>query len=384
MAKEAIVVGCGLTGSTIARLLADNGFHVTIFEKREHVGGNMYDFYDENGVLVHKYGPHTFHTNNKELVDFIEKYSEWVSCPLKCGAIINGICTPTPFNFKTIDSFFPDEAQILKNALLAEFNGRELVTVIELLNSKNVIIRKFAEFLFENDYRLYTAKQWGCSPEIIDKSVLNRVPIRLSYQEGYFDDFFQIVPKDSYMVFFKSLLNHKNIDIRLNVDARDFFEIKGTDLCYKKKRISFPVVWTGPVDELFQSRFGTLPYRSLRFVFVHENIDSKQKYGVVAYPQEKDFTRIVEFKKITNQKVSGTTYEIEYPLTYDGSIGQEPYYPVLTEESMYLNNIYQNLAQQINFLFLCGRLGNFKYYNMDQALEIAIKTANDIINLFKW
>ena len=180
--KKALVIGCGLTGAVIARKLAERNYNVTIWERRNHIGGNMYDFLDEYGIRLHKYGPHTFHTYKKELFDFICKYAEWEEYHLICGAEINGIITPSPFNFKTVDDFYPDkEADEIKSAFLKEFPGKETVTVVEALENRNKKIREYAQFLFDNDYSLYTAKQWGIAPEQIDSSVLKRVPLRLCY-----------------------------------------------------------------------------------------------------------------------------------------------------------------------------------------------------------
>lgn len=380
--KKALIVGCGLTGASIARILADNGYNVTIFERRNHICGNLYDYYDEHDILIHKYGPHTFHTDNPVLVTFINKYAKWVEAPLKCGAVIDGICTPTPFNFKTVDTFFPNEAELIKKEFLSTFGTSKTVSIVEALESDNAYVKRFADFLFEKDYRPYTSKQWGVEPTEIDKSVLKRVPLRLSYDEGYFDDKYQLVPQDSYLSFFEKLLGHKNISIQTNIDALSLIKISEKGCFYKDNLFENPIVFTGPIDELFHSKFGKLPYRSLRFDLHYEKIDSKQDFGVVAYPQAKEYTRVVEFKKITGQKSCGTTYEIEFPLPYMQGRPQEPYYPLLTSDSMCLYKKYQNLLKLYPNLFVCGRLGDYKYYNMDQALEKAIETAEKILKLF--
>lgn len=380
MNKKAIVVGCGLSGSVIARELAEAGFKVTVIEKRNHIGGNMYDYVDEYGILVHKYGPHTFHTKKKDLFDYICKYGEWADFKLTCGAVINGKCTPTPFNFQTIDDFFaPDEADIIKNALKKEYRSRDFVTVLEALESKNDVVRNYANFLFENDYKPYSAKQWGLHPSKIDPSILKRVPIRLNYETGYFDDKYQVMPKISYSSFFCELLNHINIRVKLNCDALEKIRINRNKVYYDGKEVDFPLVFTGAIDELFNHTFGRLPYRGLRFVFTHESIDSKQNMPVVAYPQEPDFVRIIEFKKLPVQNVRGTTYEKEFSIPCCSGTGEEPYYPLLTKESQEIYSKYRKLADNIQNLYVCGRLGDFKYYNMDQALEVALDLSKRII-----
>ena len=377
--KKALIVGCGLSGAVIARELAEDGYQVTILERRDHIGGNMYDYRDPYGILVHKYGPHTFHTEKAELYHYICRFSDWEEYRLTCGAEINGICTPTPFNYQTIDDFYPPEkAARLKQEIKKEFPGQSTATVVEVLESKNKLVRDYARFLFDNDYRLYTAKQWGVEPNEIDPAVLKRVPLRFNYDRGYFEDQFQVMPRVSFTSFFENLLSHPAIEIKLGVDALHFLEIQNGNLIYDHTAVDFPVVYTGPLDELFGSCYGQLPYRSLRFERVHEEIDSRQDMPVVAYPQAKDYIRIIEYKKLPIQDVKGTTYEIEYSLPYKTGKTQEPYYPVLTETSKKLYEKYASLALKVNLLFVCGRLGDFQYYNMDQALERALKTAQKI------
>ena len=366
-----LIVGCGLTGSVIGRELAEVGHEVTIWDRRDHIGGNMYDYRDEHGIIVHKYGPHCFHTNSKELYDYMCRYNLWRSFRILCQAEIDGKATPSPFNFQTIDDFYSkEESERLKNALIKNYPGREFVTVVEALESSVDIIRQYAEFLFEKDYSLYTAKQWGMLPSEIDPSVLKRVPLRLSYKDGYFDDEYQVMPVTTYEDFFKNILNHPNIDVKLGIDAlnhlskdekRNVILVDGDD--------SYQVVYTGALDELFDCRFGKLPYRSLRFEWKYEEKDSFQRAPLVAYPQAEGYTRIVEYKKMPPQEVNGTSYAVEYPLPYKQGEEVDPYYPVLTEASQELYSQYKELASKYRNLISCGRLADFKYYNMDQALR---------------
>ena len=377
--RQALIVGCGLSGAVIARELAEKGYRVKIFEKRNHIGGNMYDHIDEHGILVHNYGPHTFHTNNKELYDYMCKYSEWDEFHLTCGAEVNEICTPTPFNYTTIDDFYSEEeADILKKEIEKTFSGRTEATVVEALSCGNKMVEDYAKFLFDNDYSLYSAKQWGVSPSEIDPSILKRVPLRFNYDIGYFNDKYQVMPRVSFTHFFENLLNHQNIDVRLNVDALSHIKIKDDQVYLDDELIDYPVIYTGPLDELFACCYGELPYRSLRFEWKYEEKDSFQDMPVVAYPQAKDYVRIIEYKKLPSQKVKGTTIEIEYSLPYKNDQKCEPYYPLLTKESQDMYVKYKDKANKIKNLYICGRLGNFKYYNMDQALEVALKLAKDV------
>ena len=380
---EFLIVGAGLSGSVIARELAEHDHKVTIWDRREHIGGNMYDYFDEHGILVHKYGPHTFHTKNKALYDYMCKFADWEPYHLTCGAEINGKFTPTPFNFKTIDDYYSEsEAEELKQLIKQYYKERSTATVLEVLNCDDTMIKNYAEFLFANDYSLYTSKQWGISPDKVDPSILKRVPLRFSYDEGYFDDNYQVMPKISYQQFFENLLNHPNIEIKLGIEALEHLIIDKSQNCIliDGKKCSKIVVYTGTLDELFRMDLGQLPYRSLRFEWHYEEIDSKQPYPVTAYPQVEGFTRITEYKKLPVQKVNGTTYAVEYPVHFEAGKQIEPYYPLLTKESQRISDIYKERASKIENFFFCGRLADYKYYNMDQALERALNVSNDILN----
>lgn len=378
---DALVIGSGLCGSIIARFLAEAlDKKVQILERRNHIAGNMYDYYNEHKILVHKYGPHVFHTCKKELVDYLKHYGEWEPFKLFCMAKIDNKFTPTPFNFSTIDSYFEAEkASTIKNKLVDAYPNQEFVTILELLRHNDPTINSYAKFLYEKDYKPYTAKQWGINPEKIDISILSRVPVRLSYNNGYFDDVYQLMPKEGYTSFFNALLDHPNIVIDLNVDALDHIRIdcENSKILYDNVPTSKLVVYTGALDELFQEK-QKLPYRSLRFKWKHESLDSFQDAPVVAYPQEKDFTRITEYKKLPIQDVQGTTYAIEYPLPYNPNSEQEPYYPLLTRESIEQHSLLQRKARLIKNLFTCGRLADYKYYNMDQAIERALEICDQL------
>lgn len=383
MSYDAIVVGCGLSGTTVARYLAEKkNQKVLVIDRRSHIGGNMYDYRDEHGILVQQYGPHTFHTKKRELYEYMCRYAEWEEYHLTCGAVINGKYTPTPFNFKTIDDFFePGKASAIKAAIKKAYPHRESATVLELLQHENDLIREYAQFLFDNDYSLYTAKQWGVSPKEIDPSVLKRVPIRFDYEEGYFDDMYQVMPKTSFANFFDNILNHSNITVHLNTEAKTVISLDKVSkrIIYQGGMFGGIVIYTGALDELFDYEYGVLPYRSLRFEWKSECRDSFQNAPVVAYPQADDFTRITEYTKLPVQVVNGwTTYAIEYPVPYKKGTKEEPYYPVLTEKSKRIHHSYYEMAKEYTNLILCGRLADFKYYNMDQALERALKISKSI------
>lgn len=376
---DCLVVGCGIVGSVIARHVAEQGKKVVIWERRNHIGGNMYDFVDDHGILVQKYGPHIFHTKKESLYNYMCRYEKWQPYKLTCGASWDGKYTSTPFNFKTIDTFFSKEkATMLKEKLKNAFGDRDTATVVEVLQHPDADIREYAEYLFEKDYAPYTAKQWGVSPSEIDVSVLKRVPLRFSYDEGYFDDPFEAMPCNSFTTFFENLLNHPNICVQLNIEALDHLKVEDGKLLLDGVTVQIPVVYTGALDELFGCVYGRLPYRSLRFEWHYSEKDSLQDAPVVAYPQEKDYTRITEYKKLPVQDCVGTSYAVEFPLPYQEGTKMEPYYPVLTESSKKQYDNYREMAQKIPNLFCCGRLADFKYYNMDQALECALEIAQKL------
>jgi UDP-galactopyranose mutase len=373
-----VVVGAGLVGGVIARKLAEeSNKRVLIIERRNHLAGNIFDFHDEHNILIQKYGPHIFHTNSDEVNLYLKRYCEPQKYITKCEAVIDTISTPSPFNFKTIDQFYSKKEAInLKTKVNDYYEGRSSVTVLEMLQSTDRDIRGFAEFLFEKDYKLYTAKQWGLSPEEIDPSILERVPVLLSYRDTYFNDKYEFVPRGGYTEMYNKIVNHSNISVELGTNAISRMTIDNNRKTILFDGNSVKIVFTGAIDELFNFRFGVLPYRSLYFKHYSLNTDSFQNVSVVAYPQAKDYTRITEYTKLPIQNGYGwTNIAYEYPVKYDFNNEEcnEPFYPVLTSDSKNLYVKYKNYANSFSNLYLCGRLADFKYYNMDQAIISAFK-----------
>lgn len=378
-----IVIGAGLAGGVIARKLAEErGKKVLIIERRKHIAGNMYDYIDSHGVKVQKYGPHVFHTNNSEVYDFISKYCVPVNYKTKCEAVIDDITTPSPFNFKTIDQFYSkEEAEELKKRLSNYYTNRSSITVVDMFKSNDEKIRNFANFLFEKDYKPYTAKQWNLSPSQIDPSVLKRVPIILSYEDTYFNDQYEFMPDKGFLSWYENMIDHHNINIKLETDALKYitFDDDKKEILYDG--IACNIIYTGAIDELCKYRYGVLPYRSLYFDFQSIQTKSFQNTAIVAYPQIEDYTRITEYTKMPFQDCNGwTCVAYEYPVKYDkhAKIGFEPYYPVLTEESKNIYKKYKKYVEQYVNLKLCGRLAEFKYYNMDQVIIRALEIYHDM------
>lgn len=377
MDPDIIIAGSGFAGSIIACLAARAGKRVLLYERRGHIAGNMYDEYVD-GVLVQRYGPHTLHTNRKEVMDLLAELGEWEPYTLRARVMIRGKTTPSPFNLKTVDDYWPPEdAEELKRRMRAAFPGEKKVPVLRLARCGDPLVREYAQFLIEEDYRPYTAKQWGIPPEQLDVSVWNRVPVRLTYKDGYFDDTWECLPKGGYTSFFERMLSSPLIEVRLGEDILEHLRLQADAVLWDDTPLSVPVVYTGALDELFGCRFGRLQYRSLRFEYETLETESYQEACGVAHPKAEGFTRITEYTKLPVQAgFSRTVIAREFPIPYDE--GAEPYYPVLTEETQRLANRYRALAAEVPNLHPCGRLAEFRYYNMDEVVWAAMELAQKL------
>lgn len=387
---DCLVIGCGLCGMVVARTLAESGKKVTIIDKRNHIGGNIYDYKDNNNILVQKYGPHCFFTNKLEIKEYIERFVDIEDCFVECNTLINGEYIPMPFNFKSIDKIYSNKkANKLKEVLKQYFGNREIVSVTDLLNSTDKFIREYGTFMYENEYKLYTAKQWGRTIDEIEPSIFKRVPVYLSYRKEYQNHKYQFLPKKGFSFLAQRLLEHKNIKVILSKNALDSLVLDSNvnKIFWNEKELNIPVVYTGAIDELFGYLYGILPYRSLEFVWKTLNMESYQETAIVAYPQEDKITRVTEYTKLPIQKINNnkTVISIEIPFEYNikSPVGNQPYYPVLTEKSKTLYNKYLSLTSKYKNLYIGGRLADFKYYNMDDVILRAWNLSDNVKHYFE-
>lgn len=376
------IIGAGISGVVIARKLAEQGHQVDIFEKREHIGGNMYD-YKKDGVLIHKYGPHIFHTSKDNVIEFVERFWKLNSFQNVVEGYVKDKLVPIPFNFKSIDISFPEQAEEIKNRLKILYPDKESVTILELRKCDDELIKSVAKYVYENLFLNYTTKMWNLKPDEIDESVTARIPIVLSYKNTYFNDKYEGLPINGYTETFIRILNHKNINVHLNQDANKIISFNEDKILINNEENI--VIYTGPLDKLFKNKFGSLDYRSLFFSFETLDVDKYQETAVVNYPADPAMTRITEYKNMTLQKIDGkTVIGKEYPGTYNekDSKWNEPYYPLATNEAREKYNKYFELSKQYSNLYLCGRMALYKYINMDQAIDEALKLADKLIDMF--
>ncbi len=376
---DCIIVGAGIAGSVVARQLAEAGKKVLILEQRNHVGGNCFDEKDDYGILIHTYGPHIFHTNKKEVFEYLSRFTKWYRFDHKVVANVHGKLLPIPFNINTLYEVYEEEkAKELEEKLRNLYAEGSRVPILTLMSSEDEDIRNLAKYVYDNVFVYYTMKQWGKKPEEIDPNVTARVPVLISYDNRYFQEEYQGVPLDGFTPMFEAMLNHENIQIRCNVQAKDVLGFENGQIIFEGTAFEGPVIFTGALDELFDCRYGRLPYRSLRFQFEYFRMDDYQGHSVVNYTVDEDFTRITEFKHLTGQKAEGTTIVKEYPIPFTGAEGENPYYVIENPENRALYEKYTELAKEYKNLHLLGRLAEYKYYNIDAMTEKALELAEII------
>ncbi len=350
-----LVVGAGFAGAVLAERLANGrGERVLVIDRRPHVAGNAYDHLDAAGVLVHRFGPHIFHTQSKAVFDYLSRFTAWRPYEHRVLARVDGLLLPIPINLDTVNRLYRLD---LSSEQLESWFAARAEPVAEVRTSEHVVIARVGRELYEKFFRTYTRKQWGLDPSELDASVTARVPVRTSRDDSYFTDEHQAMPRDGYTPMFERMLDHRNIELMLGTD---YHSVRNS-VRYRR------LIWTGPIDEFFGYRYGRLPYRSLRFR--HQTVDREwfQPAAVVNYPQDQDYTRITEYKHLTGQRHDKTSITYEYP-TDTG----EPYYPVPRPENQAMFKRYEALADAAPDTWFVGRLATYRYYNMDQVVAQAL------------
>jgi len=356
-----LIVGAGYAGSVLAeRLASDAGMKVLLIDKRSHIAGNAYDHYNDHGILVHKYGPHIFHTNSRDVFEYLSRFTEWRSYEHRVLASVDGQLVPIPINLDTINKLY---GLTLNSLELQKFFESVAEPRERIVTSEDVIVSKVGRELYEKFFRNYTRKQWDLDPSELDATVTARVPVRTNRDDRYFTDQYQAMPRHGYTRMFENMLDHPNIKIMLNVEHSEI----ENEIPYRE------MIYTGPVDEFFDYRYGKLPYRSL--MFRHETLEHEvhQPAPVVNYPNEHPYTRVTEFKYLTGQQHPKTSIVYEYPCG-EG----DPYYPVPQPENAALYKRYKELADNTPGVHFVGRLATYKYYNQDQVVAQALSVYSRI------
>jgi UDP-galactopyranose mutase len=365
MKYDYLIVGAGFAGSVMAERLASQlNKKVLVVEKRNHIAGNAYDEYDEYGILVHRYGPHIFHTNSKEVFEYLSQFTEWIPYEHKVLAKIGNELYPIPINRLTINKLY--NLNLKTDKEVKDYFESVKEKRFPILNSEDIIVNQVGTDLFEKFFKHYTKKQWNLEPKELSASVCGRIPVRTNDDCRYFTDKYQFMPKDGYAKMFEKILNHKNIEVILNTDYKNIFESVKFD----------KMIYTGPIDYFFDYKFGKLPYRSIKFVFKNYQKEKMQDTAVYNYVgNETEFTRVTEYKYLTAQNSKSTTLSFEY-----SEKNGEPFYPIPNEENKKQYSLYKNESKKIESVLFCGRLAEYQYYNMDQVIAKSINLLNTIKN----
>lgn len=380
MNYDALVIGAGFAGAVTARKLAEEGNRrVLVLERRDHIGGNAYDCKDDAGILIHRYGPHIFHTNDKAVYDYLSRFTPWLDYQHRVVANVHGCLMPVPFNLDSLEIAFGERAPALAEKLIAAYGAESKVTILDLRQNTDPELKEIADYVYENVFVNYTMKQWGTTPEQIDPNTTARVPVFLSRDDRYFQDAYQGMPANGYTSLFTRLLDHPNITVELNCDAISRLSFSEEGVKLDGELVPGPVVYTGAVDELFGGRFGALPYRTLEFQFETHAVEWYQTRGTVNYTVDQPYTRITEFKHMTGQTDKQTTIVKEFSKAYTGAPGEIPYYAIINPENTALYEKYKALADGVPGLHLLGRLAEYKYYNMDAIVARALALADALL-----
>lgn len=384
-----IVVGAGLTGSVMAERIANiMDQDVLIIEKREHIGGNCYDCLNDDGILIHKYGPHIFHTQLEDVWNYLSQFTEWIPYQHRVLGFVDGKLIPIPFNLNSLRIVFPsDTADQLESLLIEKFSYGTSVPILklkefdklEVINDKTTL-SYLADYIYQKVFLNYTKKQWGVLPEELDSLVTERVPVRISADDRYFQDQFQGIPLGGYTSLFEKMLEHPRINLILGTDYNQLidFDFEKNKIFIDGNEFTGKLIFTGEIDEFFNYRFGKLPYRSMDFQF--ETLDQEffQEVATINYPNDYDFTRITEFKRLTGQRIPKTTIMREYPKDYGENYALIPSYPVPMEKTRAIYLKYKEMADKMNNIIFLGRLAEYEYYNMDIVVSKALNAFKEL------
>lgn len=365
-----LIVGAGFSGCVLAERLASQlDKKILIVERRGHIAGNAYDYCDDHGILVHKYGPHIFHTNSRKVWDYLSQFTEWRLYEHKVLASVDGVKVPVPFNLNSLYMLFPPKhAEKLERLLLENFGYGKKIPILQMREVSSEELRQLVDYVYEKIFYGYTTKQWGFKPEELDPSVTARVPVLIGRDDRYFHDIYQAMPRHGYTEMFKRILDSPNIEVQLNTNYRNILDSVRFDR----------MIFTGPIDEFFDFIYGELPYRSLRFEVRYHDEALLQEVGTVNYPNKHAFTRITEFKHLTGQDCPGTVTAAEYPENYLKAINI-PYYPIPRDENERVYQKYRaEAAKRGGTVLFLGRLAEYKYYNMDQVVARALRAFESI------
>lgn len=373
-----VVIGAGLAGSVLAERFASDGKKVLLIERRRHVAGNCHDEVDANGILIHKYGPHLFHTDDAQIWDYLSRFTEWHLYHHRVRAVIDGKPVPIPFNLNTLREVFPQSlADKLEAALLKNFEYGKKIPILELKKSADSDLQFLADFVYEKIFLHYSEKQWGLSPDKISGAVTARVPVLVGRDDRYFGDRFQAMPRFGYTHLVKNMLAHKNIKLLLNTDFKEVMELRGDEIYLFGQKFDGRLIYTGQLDELFDKKFGSLPYRSIDMKYETVETELFQSAPVVNYPNNYDFTRITEFKQIHPAQSPRTTILREYPQDYVAG-KNEPYYPIFTDEARAAYEKYSAELARFKNITAVGRLAEYRYYDIDDVVKRALDVFAEI------
>ena len=378
MSYNYLVVGAGLTGAVFAQILAEAGQKVLVLEQRDHIGGNCFDIIDSTGVMTHKYGAHIFHTDCEDVWNYLSRFTEWREYAHEVLAFVDNDFIPIPFNFNTLLQVFPEIAPFVKEKFVKAYGLKRKISILDLLEQQDPDLRNIGTYVYDKIFKNYTYKQWGLKPDQISPDVIARVPIYTDHDNRYFTDTYQGIPETGYTVMIETMLSNPNIELQLNTSFEEICKFKNGKILLNNRYFAGKLIYTGPTDMLFQYEFDHLPYRSLRFEFESLEQIFYQPKAVVNYPNDHEFTRIVEAKHMTGQDCSTTTICREYPQAHLPR-KNEPYYPLFTDDSKRQFEQYSHLADKYHNLILAGRLAEYRYYDMDDAVKNALEKARKLL-----